>query len=202
MHVQWPLSQVSCAFRPTGRFLTLPCPRPHAGKAGNTFHLADEDSHVFHAACRKAGLKPVYHPFWQRLPLTNIFILITPDVLNQLLQGVIKHLVLWLTNSAVFGAAEVNTRCRALPPSHHITLFPKGITSLSRVLGKEHKAMCCILLGLITDIPLPDGQVPSRVVRVACALLDFTFLAQFPSHTTHTLCFLACTVSQQQRCLC
>ena len=101
-----------------------------------------------------------------------------------------KHLVLWLTNSVVFGAAEVDTRCQALPPSHHIMLFPKGITSLSRISGKEHKAMCCILLGLITDIPLPDGQVPSRVVRVARALLDFTFLAQFPSHTTHTLCCL------------
>ena len=156
-------------------------------QAANTFRLADEDSHVFHAACREAGLKPVYHPFWQRLPLTNIFISITPDVLHQLLQGVMKHLVLWLTNSAVFGAAEIDARCQALPPSHHITLFPKGITSLSRVSGKEHKAMCRILLGLITDIPLPDGQVPSRVVRVARALLDFTFLAQFPSHTTHTI---------------
>ena len=148
-------------------------------QAAHTFRLADEDSHAFHAACREAGLKPVYHPFWQTLPLTNIFISVTPDVLHQLLQGVMKHLVLWLTNSAVFGAAEIDKRCQALPPSHHITLFPKGITSLSRVSGKEHKAMCRILLGLVTDIPLPDGQVPSRVVRAARALLDFTFLAQF-----------------------
>ena len=159
-------------------------------QATNTFRLADEDSHAFHAACRKSGLKPIYHPFWQRLPLTNIFISITPDVLHQLLQGIMKQLLTWLTNSAVFGATEINARCKGLPPSHHITLFPKGITSLSRVSGKEHKAMCCFLLGLITDIPLPGGQVPLRVIRATRALLDFTFLAQFPSHTTATLCRL------------
>ncbi|KAN0141046.1 hypothetical protein V8E53_000802 [Lactarius tabidus] len=128
-------------------------------QATNTFRLADEDSRAFHAAY----------------------------VLHQLLQGVMKHLLAWLTNSAVFGAAEINARCKALPPSHHIMLFPKGITSLSRISGKEHKAMCRFLLGLITDTPLPGGQVPSRVVRATRALLDFIFLAQFPSHTTSTL---------------
>ena len=50
--------------------------------------------------------------------------------------------------------------------------------------------MCCILLGLITDIPLPGRQVPSRMVRATRALLDFLFLAQFPSHMMHTLCRL------------
>ncbi|KAF8263176.1 hypothetical protein EI94DRAFT_1878699 [Lactarius quietus] len=159
-------------------------------QASNTFQLADEDSHAFHAACRKAGFKPVYHPFWQGLPFTNIFDSITPDILHQLLQGVMKHLLLWLTNSAVFGAAEIDAWCQAMPPSHHITFFPKGIMTLSRVSGKEHKAMCHILLSLITDIPLPGGQVASRVVRSTRAFLNFTFLAQFPSHTTYTLCSL------------
>ena len=162
-------------------------PARDALRATNTFQLADEDSRAFHAACRDAGFKPIYHPFWRGLPLMNIFISITPDVLHQLLQGVMKQLVLWLTNSAVFGAMEIDARCKALPPSYHITLFPNGITSLSRISGKEHKAMCRFLLGLIADIPLPGGQVPLRVIRATRALLDFTFLAQFPSHTTATL---------------
>ena len=34
-------------------------------QATNTFQLADEDSHAFHTACHKSGLKPIYHPFWQ-----------------------------------------------------------------------------------------------------------------------------------------
>ena len=156
--------------------------------AFNTFLLADEDTRRFHAACQEEGLKPIYHPFWQNLPLTNIFSSITPDVLHQMLQGILKHLISWLT--CLFGTVEIDTRCQSMPPSHHITLFPKGITGFSRVTGKEHKAMCRILLGLIVDIPLSGRLATSHVVRTMRALLDFMFLAQFPSHTSRTLCRL------------
>ncbi|KAI9429265.1 hypothetical protein H4582DRAFT_1827220 [Lactarius indigo] len=168
-----------------GEFLRFPA--RDLTNAFDTFLLADENTSGFHAACREAGLKPIYHPFWQHLPLANIYISITPDVLHQLLQGVLKHLVSWLTSSVIFGAREIDARCRCLPPNHHITLFPKGITGLSRISGKEHKAMCRILIGLIVDISLPGGRVPSRVVRATRALLDFIYLAQFPSHTAQTL---------------
>ncbi len=153
----------------------------------DTYLLADEDVCEFHAACCTAGLKPVYHPFWQSFPLTDISLSITPDILHQLLQGVMKHLVAWLTDLALFGAMEVNAQCRSLPPNHHITLFMKGITTLSRVTGKEHKDMCRILIGLIVDLPLPGGQAPLHVVRAVRAILDFMYLAQYPSHTTNTL---------------
>lgn len=161
-------------------------PRDHT-KAIDTYLLADEDIGSFHAACRSTGLKPVYHPFWNSLPLTDIFLSITPDVLHQILQGVFKHLLSWLTHPAVFGAVEVDARCRSVPPNHHIKLFTKGITMLSRVSGKEHKDMCRILIGLVVDLPLPGGQSALRVVRAVRALLDFIYLAQFPSHTTDTL---------------
>ena len=49
--------------------------------------LADGDTHVFHLACQEAGQKPIFHPFWESLLLTNVFISITPDILHQLLQG-------------------------------------------------------------------------------------------------------------------
>jgi len=162
-------------------------PLRNYGKAIETFNLADEDTHQFHAACHKAGLKPVYHPFWSTLPLVDIFLSITPDILHQLLQGVVKHITAWLSNPVVFGAAKINARCRSLPPSHNTTLFPNGITMLSRVSGKEHKDICRILLGLIVDLPLSDRQAPSRVVQAVRGLLDFIYLAQYPSHTTTSL---------------
>src|SRR5882757_7229329 len=70
-------------------------PRLHQS-AVDTYLLPDEEVHVFHAACRNAGLKPVYHPFWESLLLADIFISITPDVLHQLLQGTMKYLIRWL----------------------------------------------------------------------------------------------------------
>ncbi|KAI9449055.1 hypothetical protein BJY52DRAFT_1127054 [Lactarius psammicola] len=153
----------------------------------DTYDLANEDTHQFHATCRAKGLKPVFRPFWYALPLVDIFLSITPDVLHQLLQGVVKHITAWLSDPTVFGAVEVDMRCRSLPPNHYITLFPNGITTLSRVSGKEHKDMCRFLLGLVVDLHLPGGQVASRVLRAVRALLDFVHLAQYPSHTTETL---------------
>jgi hypothetical protein len=152
-----------------------------------TYRLADGDVHVFNSACQEAGLKPVFHPFWEALPLVNIYLSITPDILHQLLQGIMKHLITWLTSPGAFGPAKIDVRCRSLPPNHHITTFVKGITILSRVTGLEHKQMCKILLSLIMDLSLPSGGDTARIIRTARSLLDFLYLAQLPSHTTDTL---------------
>ncbi|KAI9437471.1 hypothetical protein H4582DRAFT_1815428 [Lactarius indigo] len=166
-----------------GKYTRSP-PRSY-DKAIDTFLLADEEVHTFHVACREVGLKPVFHPFWESFPLSNIFISITPDILYQLLQGIMKHLMAWLRSA--FGPAAIDACCRSLPPNHHITMFAKGISGLSHVTGLEHKNMCQILLGLIVNHPLPSGQAPLQLVRTACMLLDFLYLAQLPSQTTDTL---------------
>ncbi|KAN0131258.1 hypothetical protein V8E53_010962 [Lactarius tabidus] len=151
-------------------------------EAFDTYLLADGDIRPFNAACRKVGLKPVFHPFWELFPLSNIFVSITPDILHQLLQGVMKHLITWLT--CAFGTVAIDTRCRSLPPNHHIATFAKGITGLSRVTGQEHKNICRILLGLIVDTPLSqNGAPPLMLVRSIRALLDFLYIAQLPSQT-------------------
>jgi hypothetical protein len=97
----------------------------------------------------------------------------------------VKHLIHWLVS--IFGASGIDARCKAIPPNHKIKIFPKGIATLSRVSGHEHKKMCSIILGLIVDLPIPGGQNSSRVVKAVRVLLDFLFLAQFECHTTHTL---------------
>jgi hypothetical protein len=153
----------------------------------DTYHLADGDVHLFNSACREAGLKPVFHPFWETLPLVDVFLSITPDILHQMLQGVMKHLISWLTSPGAFGTAKIDACCRSLPPNHHITTFVRGISVLSRVTGLEHKQMCKIILGLIIDLLLPSGGDTSQILRTVCALLDFLYLAQLPSHTTDTL---------------
>jgi hypothetical protein len=164
-----------------------PFPSHTMREAKKIYRLADGDVHVFHRACREACVKPVFHPFWENLPFSDIFLSITPDILHQILQGVAKHIITWLASPTVFGPAQIDARCRLMPPNHNITLFAKGFTWFSRVTGQEHKNMCRILLGLIIDLPLPDGQISSRVVKAVRALLDFLYLAEYPSHTSETL---------------
>jgi hypothetical protein len=154
-------------------------------KVLDTYLLSDGDIRPFHLACREIGMKPVFHPFWETLPLTDIFISITPDILHQLLQGMVKHMVAWIIG--IFGETMIDTRCKALPPNHKVLHFSKGLSILSRVTGHEHKKMCLILLGLICDQPVPGGLDSSRVVKAVRALMDFVFLAQYKCHTSDTI---------------
>ncbi|KAI1781775.1 hypothetical protein LXA43DRAFT_977924 [Ganoderma leucocontextum] len=140
---------------------------------------------AFSRACREAGIKPIHHPFWEKLPYVNVFLSITPDILHQLHQGVVKHVLSWL--KAAYGADELDARCRRLPPNHQIRLFLKGFTTLQRVTGKEYAQICRFLLGLVAGLPLRGGFSPARLVRALRAILDFLYLAQYPAHTSETL---------------
>ena len=142
---------------------------------------------AFSQACQDAGIKPIQQPFWQHLPFLNIFRSITPDILHQLYQGNVKHLIQWLQDA--YGDAEIDARCRRLPPNHNIRLFFKGISHLSRITGTEHDQICRFLLGLIIDIRIPSTSrgTMSQLVRAVRGLLDFLYLARYPVHTVETL---------------
>src|SRR6266850_6585858 len=142
---------------------------------------------TFHMACCDVGLKPAFHPFWESFLLVDIYLSITPDILHQLLQGVIKHLISWLVSPQAFGPVQINAQCWIILPNHHLKLFSKGITMLSRVSSKEYKNICSILLSLVVNLPLPYGQLPSWILRAVHVLLDFLYLAQLLSHTFETL---------------
>ncbi|KAI0039030.1 hypothetical protein FA95DRAFT_1504731 [Auriscalpium vulgare] len=154
----------------------------------NALNTLKDGTVAYVHACQAAGIKPVYQPFWQDLPYANVFQSITPDVLHQLYQGMIKHILAWVKK--VFSAEEIDARARRLPRNHNTRLFSSGISHLSRVSGQEHRDICRILLGLVIGLPLPGGLSSNRLVRAVRALLDFLHLAQYPSHTTDTLKYL------------
>jgi hypothetical protein len=148
--------------------------------------LNGSDEEAFVDSCNRLGIRPIPMPFWRDLPYANPFLAATPDVLHQLYQGVIKHLVDWLRQAC--GDSEIDARCRRMPPNHCTRIFTKGLSSLSQISGKEHRQICAILLGLVADLPLESGQLPPEQLIVATrAALDFLYLAQLPIHSTTTL---------------
>ncbi|KAG6381462.1 hypothetical protein JVT61DRAFT_34 [Boletus reticuloceps] len=55
--------------------------------------LVDEDYIAFAQACQNVHIKPIYKPFWEHHLYLNIFLSITTDILHQLYQGLLKHLL-------------------------------------------------------------------------------------------------------------
>ncbi|KAF9487129.1 hypothetical protein BDN71DRAFT_1405152 [Pleurotus eryngii] len=160
----------------------------------NTFSILEHaDQGHFLATCKANRFRPLRCPFWAGLPYVDIFLSIVPDVLHQQHQGVIKHLVSWVTQ--ICTPAEVDARAERLPENHGIRIFHKGISSLSRLSGTEHKQISSFLLGLLIDAPIPASDC-KRLIRSTRALLDFSYISQFPIHSTETLRLLDSTLSR------
>lgn len=160
-------------------------PLHHLPDVLSTLREVDNTATASSCACWEAGIKPVHHPFWEKLLYVNVFLLITPDILHQLHQGVIKHILRWL--KVAYGTEELDVCCHYLPPNHQIQLFLKGITTLQQVTGKEHAQISCFLLGLIIGLPLCSGFSPTWLVCAIYAILGFLYLAQYPAHMSKTL---------------
>ena len=92
---------------------------------------------AFSRACREAGIKPVCHPFWESLPYVNVFRSITPDILHQLHQGVIRHLIGWLKKAygdGLVACSRPGLRFRA--PEQHIVVL-EDYKSLVRPANRD-----------------------------------------------------------------
>jgi len=79
----------------------------------------------------------VFRPFWADLPFTNIHLSITPDILHQLYQGVLKHLIKWCQD--ILGVAELDRRIRLMPEAFGVRHFKNGISALSQISGSKRK---------------------------------------------------------------
>ncbi|KIK34128.1 hypothetical protein CY34DRAFT_98527 [Suillus luteus UH-Slu-Lm8-n1] len=121
----------------------------------------------------------VFEPFWLEFPHCDIHMAITSDVLHQLYQGVFKHMVEWCQE--LMDEEELDQRLRTLPPCYGVRHFHKGWTSLGQIGGKKRKHMARVLLTCLV------GKVSKGVILAYRALLDFIYLAQYPTHDDATL---------------
>lgn len=139
----------------------------------------------FKEACKEVRIKPIIHLFWELLPFVNIFQAITLDILHQLLQGILKHLISWLI--VAYGTMEIDACFQHLIPNHHIQIFARGISGLSRVTGKEHALMGSVILGVIANMGLLLSLNATHLLLAVCAFLDFMYIARLPVITIHHL---------------
>ncbi|KAG0708254.1 hypothetical protein DFH29DRAFT_994508 [Suillus ampliporus] len=121
----------------------------------------------------------VFEPFWLEFPHCDIHLAITSNVLHQFYQGMFKHMVEWCQE--LMNEEELDQRLRTLPSYYGVHHFHEGWTSLGQIDGKERKHMARVLLACLV------GKVPKGVILAYCTLLDFIYLAQYPTHDDTTL---------------
>lgn len=124
----------------------------------------------------------LHRPFWQDFPFTDIHTSITPDVLHQLYQGILKHLISWC--QIAMSPTELDRRIRTLPPAYGVRHFKNGISALSQISGTERKNMAKILLGCLI------GAIPKKGLLAVKSILDFIYLAQYTTHDSDTLKYM------------
>lgn len=125
-----------------------------------------------------------YRPFWDELPFCDIHLSITPDVLHQLYQGVLKHVITWCQQ--LLSKEELDRRIRCLPPCYGVRHFKNGISALTQISGAERKNMGRILLACLVGCE----TMPKRALTAVRAILDFIYLSQYTIHDDDTLSYM------------
>ncbi|KAF8879110.1 hypothetical protein CPB84DRAFT_1817458 [Gymnopilus junonius] len=142
--------------------------------------IAGQNSHAFYDHCMSqevAGGVP--KPFWT---------VITPDVLHQLYQGILKHLIAWC--QSILTPEQLDEHICCLPHGLRLRQFKNGLSALSQISGPERKNMVKILLGCLI------GAIPTMGIAAITALLDFIYIAQYKTHNMETLGYLQGTLDR------
>jgi hypothetical protein len=132
---------------------------------------------------KREGLRPNYHPFWERLPHANIFLAIMPDILHQLHNGIIgEHLFPWLVKIVdAQDDSESDSRARLMTQYPGLRQFKNGFSVLSQRSGNENKEIEKVMLALFA------GGVPAAAHRAATALISLVYLMRSESHDSDSL---------------
>ena len=151
---------------------------------------------AFYQAILKDGVGTgVLQPFWHGYPWADIHLSISVDVLHQLYQGVMKHLVSWVQR--VMTPQELDNRIRCLPPAFGVAHFQNGISALSQMSGPIRKNIAKILLGCLIGSEV--DMIDKKGIKACRAILDFIQLAQYPTHDSKTLKRITQTLQEWEK---
>ncbi|KAJ6582258.1 hypothetical protein B0H19DRAFT_1207698 [Mycena capillaripes] len=120
-------------------------------------------------------------PFTWTFPRADIYELISPDLLHQVIKGTFKdHLVTWVgqyleamhtRKKAAQVMADIDRRIAAAPAFPGLRRFPEG-RNFKQWTGDDSKALMKVYL------PAIEGHVPSQMLRAFSAFLDFCYLVR------------------------
>lgn len=143
------------------------------------------DPYQFSLGADKYRLGDVEYPFWAELPFVDIYEVLSVDLLHGFHKFFFDHPFKWNVNS--LGEEEIDARMKAQVPYSGAQVFSKGVTQITQMSGKEHRALETVHLSVVANSP---AQYSGELTLVTRALLDFLYLAELPSHTEETLALL------------
>ncbi|KAJ7883392.1 hypothetical protein B0H13DRAFT_2235400 [Mycena leptocephala] len=127
------------------------------------------------------GVIPDVLPFTWDFPRADIYQLLSPDILHQVIKGTFKdHLVAWVGDylDRVHGKADakkimadIDRRIAAVPPFPGLRRFPEG-HGFKQWTGDDSEALMKVYL------PAIEGHVPAQMLRAISAFLDFCYLVR------------------------
>ncbi|KAH9162301.1 hypothetical protein EDB89DRAFT_2079825 [Lactarius sanguifluus] len=139
-------------------------------------HALDERSLWF-----QYGIVGYVMPFTSEFPQADIYELVAPDILHQVIKGTFKdHLVTWvgeyldLTYGKTYTKTildDIDRRIALAPPFPGLRRFPQG-RGFKQWTGDDSKALMKVYL------PALEGHLPADVIRAFRAFLDFCYLVQ------------------------
>lgn len=121
-------------------------------------------------AAKHYNLSGVHELFWADWDQCEPSVALCFDLLHSTHKFWKDHPFKWA--KAAMGVAEIDKRYKALHPRIGSRHFGKGVASLSKTGGKDHRDMQRYFLCVI------DGAVPSKFVAALRAQLDYSYLAQ------------------------
>lgn len=140
----------------------------------------DADTWEFSCLAKKKGLVGVEEPCWEGLS-GDICRMVCVDLLHGIHKMIHDHVLEWMVY--LVGEEEMDLLMMAQPHRVGVRNFNSGISKISQWSGKENRALERHLLPAIAGA---EG-VPSSVVAGVRALLEFSYMAQFPVHTESSL---------------
>jgi hypothetical protein len=128
---------------------------------------------------KSLSLNDVVEPFWDEWPLSCPSFFLHIDSLHHFHRFAWDHNIKWCIE--VVTAPEIDYCFSLLQTIIGYHSFDDSISKLKQVTGRDHRAIQCYIVGIIT------GAVPLRFLIAICSLLDFHYLAQAPAFSDHSL---------------